>query len=68
MTREDGLKMSKLKSCTVWKRLECDTVNGHSIQITHTLSSFNQDTIDKLEKWLKENFGEALISEVEQND
>lgn len=59
---------SKLKSCTIWKRLEVDSTNGHAIQITHTLSSFNQDAIDQLEKWLKENFGEALISEVDTKE
>jgi hypothetical protein len=59
---------SKLKTCTVWKRLEADNINGYAIQITQTLSSFNKDEIDQLEVWLKENFGYALISEVDTKE
>ena len=48
---------------TTWKRLECDSVNGHVIQIIRTKSSFDQTKIDDMEKWCLDNLKDGMLTE-----
>lgn len=44
-----------------WKNLGVDSVNGHSVQIIYTFSSFDQEEIDELRERCKENIADGLV-------
>ena len=52
-----------MKETVTWKRLDADTVNGHTLQVTTTYSSFDQAEIDKLQELIAKKVGQMLVVE-----
>lgn len=57
-----------MKSVTTWRRNNPSTAVGESITITHTISSFNTQEIDELQKTYEHLYGNYTIAETEQNE
>lgn len=49
-----------MKQFIKWQNLGVDSVNGHSVQIIYTFSSFDQKEIDNMREWCKEHINAGL--------
>lgn len=52
-----------MKTIIKWKRNKPNTVVGESITITYTISSFNAEEIEKLQKSFEQMYGDYIVAE-----
>ena len=54
-----------MKTTITWRDAGCSSACGYSVQVIHTLSTFDKMEIDKYIQFLKDNVGGALIFDFE---
>ena len=49
-----------MRTTITWRDAGCSSVGGYSVQVIHTLSTFDKMEFDEYIKFLKDNVGDAL--------